>query len=195
MVGAAIRKSGVPRSEIFVTTKLWNTEHEPHDVEKALVNSLANLGLDYVDLFLIHFPCAFAPGEALIPRDGDGSIKVSKTSYIDTWKAMEKTLATGKTKAIGISNFSRAEVEDILRQGNIVPAVHQLECHPWLQQTNFTEWQKSLGIHITQYSPFGNQNPIYNSSSPAKLMVCSALVLVNYNLTMLNPWTGRPDLG
>jgi alcohol dehydrogenase (NADP+) len=82
-------------------------------------------------------------------------------SYTDTWKAMEKLIVTGKTKAIGISNFSRTEVEGILKECTIVPAVHQLECHPWLQQTAFIERQRSIGIHITQYSPFGNQNPLY----------------------------------
>jgi alcohol dehydrogenase (NADP+) len=92
-------------------------------------------------------------------------------SYIDTWKAMEKLIVTGKTKAIGISNFSRTEVEGILKECTIVPAVHQLECHLWLQQTAFIERQRSIGIHITQYSPFGNQNPLYaKRDSVGKLM-------------------------
>ncbi len=76
---------------------------------------------------------------------------------------MEKVLATGKTRAIGISNFSRAELERLLKETSVVPAVHQLELHPWLQQKDFVEFHKSHGIHITQYSPFGNQNEIYSS--------------------------------
>ena len=75
---------------------------------------------------------------------------------------MEKVLKSGKTKAIGVSNFSRAELERLLKETSVVPAVHQLELHPWLQQKDFAEFNKSKGIHITQYSPFGNQNEIYD---------------------------------
>ncbi len=76
---------------------------------------------------------------------------------------MEKLVKSGKTRAIGISNFSHSEVERLLRETTIVPAAHQLELHPWLQQKDFVEFNKSKGIHITQYSPFGNQNEIYDS--------------------------------
>jgi len=163
MVGAAIKKSGIPRSELFITTKLWNNSHAPEDVEPALDASLKDLGMDYVDLFLMHWPSAFKSGDNMFPRDKDGKVETGSTSYVDTWKAMEKLVKTGKTKAIGISNFSKAEVEQLLKEGTIVPAAHQIENHPWLQQKEFTEWLKSKGIHVQQYSPFGNQNEIYDS--------------------------------
>ena len=90
---------------------------------------------------------------------------------------MEKVLKSGKTKAIGISNFSRAELERLLKETSVVPAVHQLELHPWLQQKDFVEFNKSKGIHITQYSPFGNQNEIYDSGKQmGKLIEDSTLV-------------------
>jgi len=177
MVGAAIKKSGIPRSKLFITTKLWNNSHAPADVEPALDASLKDLEMDYVDLFLMHWPSAFKSGDAMFPKDSSGKTEVGDTSYVDTWKAMEKLVATGKTKAIGISNFSKAEVETLLKEGSIVPATHQLECHPWLQQTEFTEWLKSKGIHIQQYSPFGNQNEIYDSGKNlGKLMDDPVLV-------------------
>lgn len=84
---------------------------------------------------------------------------------------MEKALKTGKTKAIGVSNCSKAEVERILKAGSVVPAVHQMECHPWLQQRDYTEWHKSKGIHITHYSPFGNQNSFYGAKGGAAKLI------------------------
>ena len=110
----------------------------------------------------------------MFPKTSDGKPAVDEDiTYVQTWLAMEKLLKTGKTKAIGISNFSRREVATILEKGSVVPATHQMECHPWLQQTKFTEWQKSQGILIQHYSPFGNQNEIYDSGKKfGKLMVC-----------------------
>lgn len=160
-VGKAIKQSGVPRSQIFVTSKLWNNKHHPDDVGPALQETLDDLGLDYLDLFLIHWPVAFKRGDDMFPTDKDGNIITDNIDYVDTYKAMEKLLKNGKVKAIGISNFSKKEVERVLREADTVPAVHQMELHPWLQQKDFAEFHKEKGIHVTQYSPFGNQNEIY----------------------------------
>ncbi|KAJ9627999.1 hypothetical protein H2203_003219 [Taxawa tesnikishii (nom. ined.)] len=162
-VGNAIKQSGVPREQVFITTKLWNNSHHPDDVEAALDASLKDLGVDYIDLYLMHWPSPFARSSELMPKTDDGKgIKPGDTDYIDTYRAMEKCFKSGKAKAIGISNFSKAELERLLQNTSVVPAAHQIECHPWLQQRDFFEWQKSKGIHVTQYSPFGNQNEIYS---------------------------------
>ncbi|KAL8705889.1 MAG: hypothetical protein Q9201_001037 [Fulgogasparrea decipioides] len=161
-VGAAIKKSGIPRSEIFVTTKLWNNAHHPDDVESALDASLKDLGTDYVDLYLMHWPVAFARGEESFPKDSNGKIKNGNTDFVDTWKAMEKAFKKGKAKAIGVSNFSRKEVERLLKETEVVPAANQIEVHPYLQQREACEWFRGKGIHVQQYSPFGNQNAIYS---------------------------------
>lgn len=160
-VGKAIKKAGVPRDQLFITTKLWNNKHHPDDVAQALQDSLNDLDLDYVDLFLIHWPVAFKRGTELFPKDGDKPA-LQNVDYVDTYKALEKLLETGKVKAIGVSNFSKAEMERLLKETSVVPAVHQLESHPWLQQRDFADWHKSKGIHVTHYSPFGNQNELYS---------------------------------
>ncbi|KAF2496058.1 Aldo/keto reductase [Lophium mytilinum] len=176
-VGAAIKHSGVPRSEIFITTKLWNHGHHPEDVEKEADASLKDLGVDYIDLYLMHWPAAFARGEELMPKDSNGKFKVGDTDFVDTYKAMEKLVESGKVKAIGVSNFSKGELERLLKETSVVPAAHQMELHPWLQQKDFIEWHKQKGIHVTQYSPFGNQNEIYDSGkSMGKLMDDPVLV-------------------
>jgi len=153
-----IKKSGVPRADIFLVTKLWNNYHLPEDVEKACDMSLKDLDTDYLDLYLMHWPSAFSRSDSLFPDDREGNV-----DYVDTWKAMEKLVEKGKCKAIGISNFSKAEVERLVSSSSIVPAAHQFECHPYLAQHSFDEFHKSKGIHIIQYSPFGNQNEIYSS--------------------------------
>ncbi|KAL2011695.1 hypothetical protein VTN00DRAFT_4413 [Thermoascus crustaceus] len=160
-VGRGVKDSGLPRHELFITTKLWNNKHHPDDVLQGLQDSLNDLGLDYVDLFLMHYPIAWRPADDLFPKTSSGKPDVVNIDFVDTWKAMERLLPTGKVKAIGVSNFSRAEMEHLLKNCTIVPAVHQIEMHPWLQQREFVEWHKAKGIHVTQYSPFGNQNELY----------------------------------
>jgi len=159
-VGQAIKKSGVPREDLFITTKLWNNKHHPDDVEGALQQSLDELDLEYVDLYLMHWPVAWKRGDELFPKL-NGKPAMEDVDVVYTYRAMEKLLETGKTKAIGISNFSKADLEKLLAKTSVIPAVHQMECHPWLQQHDFSEWHRQKGIHITHYSPFGNQNATY----------------------------------
>ncbi|KAJ5962459.1 hypothetical protein N7501_007400 [Penicillium viridicatum] len=162
-VGKAIKQSGIPREEIFVTSKLWNNKHHPEDLDQAVQLSLDDLGLEYLDLFLMHWPVAFKRGDDPFPSNKDGKLITDNIDYLDTYRAMEGLVKSGKAKAIGISNFSQKEVERILDNVAIKPAVHQMELHPWLQQKKFYDFHRKNGIHVTQYSPFGNQNEIYGS--------------------------------
>ncbi|RSL97724.1 hypothetical protein CDV31_012904 [Fusarium ambrosium] len=167
-VSQGIKRSGIKREEVFITTKLWCNAHHPEDVEPALDESLRDLGVDYVDLYLMHYPCSFKRGADLLPFGPDGKMVTDPTHFVDTWKAMEKLLPTGKAKAIGVSNFSQTELEQILQHGTVVPAVHQTEMHPYLQQKEFADWHESKGIKIIQFSPCGNLNTFYRDVSWAK---------------------------
>ena len=122
----------------------------------------------------MHWPSAFVRSDSLFPENREGKIDYVDVSgsyslfrrvthCLQTWKAMEKLVEKGKCREIGISNFSKAEIERLLSKSSIVPAVHEIENHPYLAQHSFDAFHKSKNIHITQYSPFGNQNEIYDS--------------------------------
>ncbi|KAK2612019.1 hypothetical protein QQS21_001984 [Conoideocrella luteorostrata] len=177
-VGKGLKASGIPRGDIFLGTKLWCNNYHPDDVEEALDNSLEDLGTPYVDLLLMHYPCTFARGDERFPRDHDGKMILGKTTFVDTWKAMEELLTTGKVKAIGVSNFSKGETQTLIENTSTasldrtpllqIPAVHQMEVHPYLQQRDFNEWLRSQGIHVIQFSPLGNMNDFYRSTGWSK---------------------------
>lgn len=135
-VGEAIAESGIDRAEIFVTSKLNNGFHKRDDALKAFDGTLDALKQDYVDLFLIHWPL---PG--------------IDVDYVETWKAMEEIHASGRAKAIGVSNFQQAHLERILDEGSVVPVVNQIEVHPYLTQDALREFGVSKGIHTEAWSP------------------------------------------
>ncbi|KAF5378869.1 hypothetical protein D9615_006924 [Tricholomella constricta] len=158
-VGAGIRASGVPRSEIFITSKLWGTWHSR--VEECLDQTLANLGTDYLDLYLVHWPVPLNPNgnHPVFPTIPDGTRDVDRSWKLkDTWKQMEAVLKKGKVKAIGVSNFSEAKLEEILSTAEIVPAVDQLELHVYNPQHKLIDYLKSKGIVPQAYSPLGSTN-------------------------------------
>lgn len=135
--GQAVAASGVPREELFLTTKLWNNDHGYDNALRAFDASLARLGTDYVDLYLIHWP---------VPR---------RDTYVDTWRALEKILAEGRARAIGVSNFLPAHLDRLADETSVVPAVNQIELHPQLQQAEARAAHRRLGVVTEAWSPLG----------------------------------------
>ncbi|KAJ6540520.1 NADP-dependent oxidoreductase domain-containing protein [Mycena capillaripes] len=159
-LGAALRASKVPREEVFVTTKLpW---HHPKYVERSFTESLSRLGLDYVDLYLMHWPqtLEYSSGYDLPPtiEEAFGSFKVLETpTFNDTWAEFERLHASGRARAIGVSNFSIKTLDQLFKTAKIVPAVNQVEMHPYLVDTELLEYCRKKGIVVTAYSPTGYQ--------------------------------------
>lgn len=149
-VGEGIRRTGIKRDELFVTTKLWNSDRGYNNTLKAFENSLSMLGLDYVDLYLIHWPANLKQFENCDEINAD------------TYKALEKILESGKAKAIGVSNFLTAHLKKLMKNTNIVPAVNQIEFHPGYMQEDTVEFCKENDILIEAYSPLGTGKLLKN---------------------------------
>lgn len=149
-VGATLRASRIPRESLFVTTKLSNFDH--HRVEEAFDKSLNELGLDYIDMYLMHWPQA--------NKDGDFFATDDTISFVDTWRQMEKLLDSraGKVKAIGVSNFSLKNLTELLKYARIVPAMNQIETHPYNQDRELVQFCQDKGIVVSAYSPLGFAN-------------------------------------
>ena len=159
-VGEALQTGiaeGIAREDLFVTTKLWNTNHRPERVEPAFQASLDRLRLNYLDLYLIHTPFAFQPGEEHDPRDENGNVIYDPdVTLLDTWSAMESLVDRGECRAIGLSDVNLSQLLPIYESARIKPAVVQVESHPYLPETELLEFCREKGIVLLAFAPLGH---------------------------------------
>lgn len=189
-IGRAIRDAGVKREDIFITTKVWGTDHTR--VEQALNTSLQKLGLDYVDLYLMHWPVPLNPNgnHPLFPTLPDGNRDISQDwDFTKTYNLMQKLLDLGKTKSIGVSNFSITNLKKLLNAPTttVKPVVNQVELHPYLPQHKLLQFAKENDIVLESYSPLGStDSPLLSDEVVVKIAeknkVSPATILISWAL-------------
>ena len=153
-IAMAINMDLCNREDLFVTSKLWNDRHQPEEVLPALEASLDRLKLDYLDLYLIHWPIAFKSG-VVLPESSEDYLPLSQAPLVDTWRAMQQAQKTGLTRAIGVSNFTVRHLE-LLKECDNMPAINQVEMHPLLTQNTLRAYCHKHGIALTAYAPLGS---------------------------------------
>ena len=168
-VGKAVANSGIAREELFVTTKLWNSDQGHDSTLAAFDQSLARLGLDQVDLYLIHWP---AP---------------ENKTYVDSWKAMEEVYAQGRARAIGVSNFQPNHLHHLVRDTTVMPAVNQVELHPTFTQSDLVSVHREVGVHTESWSPLGQAADLDSATVTeiaSRLGTAPAQVVIRWHLQL-----------
>ena len=154
---AAFKAGTLRRDDVFVTTKLWNTNHRPERVKPALAASLRRLQLDYVDCYLIHTPFAFRPGDEQDPRDELGQVIYDRgVTLLETWQVLERLVDDGRCKAIGLSDVTLEKVREIASAARIKPAVVEVESHPYLPEWSLLDFCRENGIVLLAFAPLGH---------------------------------------
>ena len=162
-VGEALKEvfmaGNIKREDVFVATKLWNTNHRPERVKTAFETSLKRLELDYIDLYLIHTPFAFQPGDNQDPRDANGNVLYDTgVKLLDTWEALEKLVGEGKCKAIGLSDIGLDKLKEIVEAATIKPAVVHVESHPYLPEWELLDYCRKNGIVLQAFAALGHSS-------------------------------------
>ena len=170
-VGEALRRSGLDRDDVFITTKVWNTDHGYDETLRAFDKSTGLLGIDEVDLYLIHWPTP------------------ARDIYLDSWRALIRLREEGRARSIGVSNFHEAHLRKIIDETGVIPAINQIELHPWLPQAHMRDIDARLGIKTEAWSPLGSgrliDDPVIaevaakHGKSPAQVMVRWSIQLGN----------------
>lgn len=151
----AIEEGVVKREDLWITSKLWNDSHKEEGVIPALQKTLKDLQIDYLDLYLIHWPVAFKSGVSF-PEDPDDFLSLDQVSLSETWNGMQKAVENKLTRHIGVSNFNSKKVQELIDNSDVAPEMNQVEMHPLLPQKELVDFCKTNNIHLTAYSPLGS---------------------------------------
>ena len=155
--GRCSSEGKVKRKDVFVETKLWNNNHRPERVKPAFEASLRRLQLDYVDMYSVHTPFAFKPGDEQDPRDENGNVIYDDaTTLTNTWKAMESLVDEGRCKAIGLANVNLGKLKEVFESARIKPALIQVESHPYLPEWDLLDYCKKNGIVMQAFAALGH---------------------------------------
>ena len=173
-----IQEGLVKREDLWITSKLWCSSHGLENVEPALQKTLNDLQLDYLDLYLIHWPVAFKSG-VVLPDTGDDFISLEELPIAETWRGMENSVEKGLCHHIGVSNFSIKKLRDLLKIAKIKPEMNQIELHPYLQQNKMLEFCKESGIFITAYSSLGSSDRPDNLKTNEEPILLQNPVIIN----------------
>ena len=172
----AIKSGWVKREDLFITSKLWNSDHAPERVDIAIRRSLKDLQLDYLDLYLIHWPVAFKTGHEQA-KDASDLLTPDEMPILTTWQAMEQSKINGLTKHIGVSNFNIQKLQKLINEAGIKPELNQVELHPYFQQTDLVDFCHKNELLVTAYSPLGSRHLVQSEAGLTREKVIIEMAL------------------
>lgn len=177
-INEVLESGALKREDLFITSKIWNTSHSKARVAENLAATLAQLKLDYLDLLLIHWPFGYQEGGEIFPKDDKDNVLTSDVDYLETWSGLEEGYEAGLVKSIGVSNFNSEQIKRIIDNAKVKPVMNQVECHPYLNQSELIAFCRANGVQLTAYSPLGSPDRPWAKAGDPLLLEEPAVVAI-----------------